>query len=280
MTTIPALDPVTDILDTDLVMVTNAQGNSYTIAGSELNKRNKIIMASNITVTGAPLKAGGSVRIYFSADITANDGNTVMQINYNGVNYYVKAPKDGGLINFVAHAVGNVYKYVQAYTTLEMLFDGNQFVIIGNPVVISNSDYVINADGSITYSANKINLFGRTIEQTTGGDTRIVLIGKTESADYSQGYTEIELIGGRVDGYLGLGYLFLAQNNLVVGKSVCIMSNLQVQVTQKDNQMYVYCTMDTYSNFIANISIRSKFNILNQIVSSVEGIPIWQNNWS
>lgn len=153
MTTIPALDPVTDILDTDLVMVTNAQGNSYTIAGSELNKRNKIIMASNITVTGAPLKAGGSVRIYFSADITANDGNTVMQINYNGVNYYVKAPKDGGLINFVAHAVGNVYKYVQAYTTLEMLFDGNQFVIIGNPVVISNSDYVINADGSITYNA-------------------------------------------------------------------------------------------------------------------------------
>lgn len=150
MTTIPALDPVTDILDTDLVMVTNAQGNSYTIAGSELNKRNKIIMASNTTVTGAPLKAGGSVRIYFSADITANDGNTVMQINYNGVNYYVKAPKDGSLINFVAHAVGNVYKYVQAYTTLEMLFDGNQFVIIGNPVVISNSDYVINADGSIT----------------------------------------------------------------------------------------------------------------------------------
>jgi hypothetical protein len=138
-------------------MVTNAQGNSYTIAGSELNKRNKIIMASNTTVTGAPLKAGGSVRIYFSADITANDGNTVMQINYNGVNYYVKAPKDGGLINFVAHAVGNVYKYVQAYTTLEMLFDGNQFVIIGNPVVISNSDYVINADGSITYSAKYIN---------------------------------------------------------------------------------------------------------------------------
>lgn len=154
MTTIPVLDPVTDINDSDLVMVTNKQGHSYTINGAELEKRNKIIMASNTTVTGAPLKAGRSVRIYFSADITANDGNSVMQINYNGVNYYVKAPKDGSLINFVAHAVGNVYKYVQAYTTLEMLFDGNQFVIIGNPVVISNSDYVINADGSITYKNN------------------------------------------------------------------------------------------------------------------------------
>jgi hypothetical protein len=140
--------------------------------------------------------------------------------------------------------------------------------------------YGFRGDGSITYSAGKINLFGRTIEQTTGGDTRVILIGKTESADYSQGYTEIEFIGGRVDGYLGLGYLFLAQNSVVIGKSMCIMSNLNFEVTQKDNQMYVYCSMDTYSNLIANISIRSKFTILNQIVSSVEGTPIWQNNWS
>ena len=154
MTTIPVLDPVTDINDSDLVMVTNKQGHSYTINGAELEKRNKIIMASNTTVTGAPLKAGRCVRIYFSADITASNGNSTMQINYNGVNYYVKAPKDGSLINFVAHAVGSVYKYVQAYTTLELLFDGNQFVIIGNPVIISNSEYVINADGHVTYSTS------------------------------------------------------------------------------------------------------------------------------
>ena len=157
MTTITVLDPVTDINDSDLVMVTNAQGHSYTINGAELEKRNKIIIAENTTVTGAPLKAGRCVRIYFSADITANDGNTVMQINYNGVNYYVKVSKDGALSNFVAHAVGNTYKYVQAHTTLEFLVVGNQqdgfqFVIIGNPVVISNSDYSIQADGSIIYS--------------------------------------------------------------------------------------------------------------------------------
>ncbi len=161
MTTIPVLDPVTDINDSDLVMVTNAQGLSYTINGAELEKRNKIIMAENITVTGAPLKAGRCVRIYFSADITANDGNSVMQINYNNVNYYVKVPKDGALSNFVAHAVGNTYKYVQAHTTLEFLVVGNQqdgfqFVIIGNPVVISNSDYSIQADGSITYTRSGV----------------------------------------------------------------------------------------------------------------------------
>lgn len=147
MITIPSLSDVTDILDTDLVMVTNAQGQSYKIAGSELNKRNKIIIASSTTVTGTPLKAGWPVRIYFSADITAANASTAMQINYNNVNYYVKVPKNGALVNFVANAVGNTYKYVQAYTTLELLFDGTQFVIMGNPIVISSADYTIYADG-------------------------------------------------------------------------------------------------------------------------------------
>ena len=40
-----------------------------------------------------------------------------------------------------------MYKYLQAYTTLELLYDGTQFVIIGNPVVLSGTDYSIFADG-------------------------------------------------------------------------------------------------------------------------------------
>lgn len=153
MITIPGLDSVTDILDTDQVMVTNAAGQSYKIAGSELNKRNKIIIANGTTVTGAPLKTGNCVRIYFTVALSANDANTVLQLNYNNVTYNVKVPKDGALQNYVAFEVSSgVFKYLQAYTTLELLFDGTQFVIVGNPVVISNSDYVICADGSITYS--------------------------------------------------------------------------------------------------------------------------------
>ena len=150
MTTIPSLSDVTDILDTDLVMVTNAQGQSYKIAGSELNKRGKIIIANSTTVTGTPLKSGWPVRIYFTADITAANATTTMQINYNNVNYYVKVPKNGALVNYVAFNLGGspaVFKYVQAYTTLELIFDGTQFVIIGNPVVISSTDYTIYADG-------------------------------------------------------------------------------------------------------------------------------------
>jgi hypothetical protein len=150
MITIPSLSDVTDIQDTDQVMVTNAQGQSYKIAGSELNKRHKVIMADSTTVTGAPLKTGNCVRIYFTADITAANATTTMQINYNNVNYYVKVPKNGALANYVAFNLGGspaVFKYVQAYTTLELLFDGTQFIIMCNPVVISGTNFSIYADG-------------------------------------------------------------------------------------------------------------------------------------
>lgn len=151
MITIPSLNDVSDIADSDVVMITNSQGESFKLAGSEINKRGKIIIASGTTVTGAPLKTGSSVRIYFTADLTAANASTTLQLNYNGVNYYVKAPKNGALVNFVATNLGGtptVYKYLQAYTTLELLFDGTQFVIIGNPVILSSADYTIYADGS------------------------------------------------------------------------------------------------------------------------------------
>ena len=69
-TTIPALSSVTDILDTDLVMVTHSNGESFKIAGSEINKRNQAVIASSTTVTGAPLKTGNIVRVYFTEDPT------------------------------------------------------------------------------------------------------------------------------------------------------------------------------------------------------------------
>ena len=149
--TIPSLDPVTDILDTDKIMVTQSSGQTYTIDGASFNKRNQAVIASSTTLTGAPLKTGNIVRAYFTADITGVNTSTGLVLNYNGSNKNVKVPKDGALANFTAQNMGGsptVYKYLQAYTTLELLYDGTNFVIIGNPVVISSSDYTIYADGS------------------------------------------------------------------------------------------------------------------------------------
>ena len=195
MITIPSLSDVTDILDTDQVMVTNSQGQSYKIAGSELNKRGKIIIANSTTITGAPLKVGVPVRVYFTVDLTAANANTTLQLNYNGVNYYVKAPKDGTLINFVATNLGGspaVYKYLQKYTTLELLFDGTLFVIIGNPVILSSVDYTIYADGSIAYHNNNRVLFAG-VATNNGTNTHLSVNGG------SFGKTYILLCSGQWD---------------------------------------------------------------------------------
>lgn len=147
-TTVPGLDSTSDILDNDMLMITHSTGLTEKLSGLEFNKRNRIIIANNLTITGSPLHTGNVVRVHFTADIAGANGTNAMVINYNGTNYNVKAPSNGSLKNFTASSVDGAYKYLQAYTTLELLFDGTQFVIIGNPVVISSTDYTIYTDGS------------------------------------------------------------------------------------------------------------------------------------
>lgn len=140
--------------------------------------------SDNTTVTGPALFNGAVVKIMFTSAITGSDTTTPLAINYNGTSYNVKATSNGSLKNFTAtpieketreqtrgkseeesetkggegtRATTTTYVYCQAYTTLELLFDGTQFVIIGNPVVISNADYTIYTDGSIKYTASYIN---------------------------------------------------------------------------------------------------------------------------
>lgn len=103
---------------------------------------------ASVTVYGKPLRTGSTVRIMFTADIAGANTTSVLTLIYNGVSIPVKVGKNGALSNFVASEVSSgVYKYVQAYTTLELMYDGTQFIIIGNPVVLSSADYTIYADG-------------------------------------------------------------------------------------------------------------------------------------
>lgn len=155
-TTIPALNSVNEIQDTDYVMTTFSAGESYKIKGVKFKQYFDIIIASGTTVSGPGIHNGSTVRIYFSSALTAQNASTALVINYNNVNVTVKAPKDGSLIDYVAKAVGNDFVYCQAHTTLELLYNGTYFVIAGNPVVISNSDYTIYADGSITHKSIRI----------------------------------------------------------------------------------------------------------------------------
>ncbi len=150
MITPQELQTTNDILDDDIVMITHDNGDTEKISGADLNKRNQTIIASGTTITGAPLKTGNVVRVMFTVAITGNDTATPLVINYNGSDKTVKVNKNGTLVYFVAANVSSgVYKYLQAYTTLEMVYDGTQFIVIDNPVVISDPLYTIHADGSV-----------------------------------------------------------------------------------------------------------------------------------
>lgn len=128
---------------------------------------NAVIMASSTTLSGVAISAGSVVRVSFTADLTGSDATTGLTFTYNGDAYAVKVGKNGALANFNAYEVkSGVFKYLQAHTTLELMFNGSQFVIMGNPVVISNADFSIMADGSLTYH-----------DHISAGKTGFIIIG-------------------------------------------------------------------------------------------------------
>jgi len=144
---------VTELNSADTLAVWDS-ANSKTAKINGSNLSNSIlsnlvtISASSTTVSGLPIKRGSCVKILFTSAITGSDTSTAMAITYNGTSIPVKVGKQGSLSNFVAHEINSAYYYLQAYTTLELIFDGTQFIIVGNPVVLSSSDYTIYADGS------------------------------------------------------------------------------------------------------------------------------------
>lgn len=280
MITIPQLNSCTDIADTDVIMVTTAQGQSYKMAGSELNKRNGIIIANSTTVTGPALHEGSAVRIYFTAQIDGVNASSAMVINYNGSNKAVTVPKDGSLVNYAAKAVGNSFVFCQAYTTLELLFNGTNFVIIGNPVVVSNEDYTIYADGNIEYSANYINNIVDNYHRLNTDDTqKTYLIGRTINNDISQSFTNLHFKGGRVDGVYGDALLAIYGNAQVASKLSINMSNVQIILTINNGKCEVYATLDSYTTLSLQIAKYSKFEEIFQ-EQNISGTVIWQNQWS
>ena len=117
-----------------------------------------VIPTATTTVNNIPLSNNDSIRVMFTADISdtnATGGVTPLVITYNSVSIPVKANKDGALVDILAKEVqANTWKYLQAYTTLELIYQsdydgqGNPaFIISGNPILLSSSDYVIYADG-------------------------------------------------------------------------------------------------------------------------------------
>ena len=156
------LTAASDLGDTDIVYIKDSSNVLKKLTGSGLKGSISITakLASSVTITGPVLSNGTQLEILFSSDIAGVDANTGLQINYNNTNYDVKVGKDGSLVAFKAYEVSSgVFKYLQAYTTLDLIFDGTQFVIVGNPVVISTSDFLVYSNGffkNIKYSTSEM----------------------------------------------------------------------------------------------------------------------------
>lgn len=135
------------------------------------------IITSTTTITNAPsIESGNVVKIMFTADIAGVDTSTGFLISYNGQNIPVRVYKDTlsgmTLKDFTAAKVSwedttDSYKFLDKGTTLELVYDSVQFIIINNPVVLQSVRYSIHADGSVD-----------------GGHTGLTAIAFTDTLDY------------------------------------------------------------------------------------------------
>lgn len=140
--------------------------NGIALVWDAVNKRavggstsgSSIIPTSTTVINNIPIANNSAIKVMFTADISdtnATGGITPLTITYNGVSVPVKANKNGALVDVLAKEVQtNIWKYLQAYTTLELIYQsdydgqGNPaFIISGNPILLSSSDYTIYADG-------------------------------------------------------------------------------------------------------------------------------------
>ena len=186
--TIPELNSVSVVDDTDNIMLTHSNGNSEKISGSAFKAdmiKNKIennnghavsvnavstIMATSTTITGPELGAGGNIKILFTSAIAGVDTSTGLTLTYNGSPIAVKVGKNGALVDFCAYEVTTgVYRYLQAYTTLELIFDGTQFIIVGIPNIdnapTEDSDNLVKSGG--VYDAVKTTIKKENFENLT-----------------------------------------------------------------------------------------------------------------
>lgn len=112
------------------------------------------LTANSTTVAGPLLVTGGTIRVLFTAAIAGSDTATGLTISYNGTSIPVKVYKDETLSAFTAAKISwedasAVYRYLDAGTTLELLYDSTAFIIVNDPIVLKSIRHAIHADGTV-----------------------------------------------------------------------------------------------------------------------------------
>lgn len=144
--------------------------NNQLLTAMRLNA--SFVTAASTTITGPLLVSGGTIRVMFTAAIAGSDTTTKLTLSYNTQNIDVKVYKDGSLEDFTAAKISwedtsVVHRYLDAGTTLELLYNGSYFIIVNNPVVLKSVRHTIYADGTVA-----------------GGHVGLTAIAFTDTLDY------------------------------------------------------------------------------------------------
>jgi len=168
-----------------------------------------VITTATTTVNNIPLSNNDSIQLLFTADISdtnATGGVTPLAITYNNVSVPLKVSKNGVLTDIFAHEVlTNIWKYLQAYTVLDLIYlsdyDGNRnpaFIVKGNPILLSSSNYTIYANSKIeqwgyeTYTSDTTHPTYLPIAYTSK-DTYSVTLGATGTGQWNYPVTIVNL---------------------------------------------------------------------------------------
>ena len=106
------------------------------------------------------LAAGSVVRLTFSKALQSTQAITSVSLNYGGCDGVIQAARGSGLVNVASHVfAGGDYsatyknKVWDAYTTLELMWTGSVWLVMGNPVLCSyfstTQSYTVYANGLI-----------------------------------------------------------------------------------------------------------------------------------
>ena len=159
---------------------------------------------------------------------------------------------------------GAVYEKCKSLEPVDEVTSGNQHSVSSNAVAVSI----------------KNNTYADVYKLITGNLGKTYLIGHTYDNNSWQAFTLFEFFGGRADGTYGKCLLGLYSKNAIMSKRIFNMNNIPIQVTLKDNELFVYAVLASYCYFTVNILWESKFIVDMHEVSSIEGTIVWNNNWN
>lgn len=142
------------------------------------------------------LPVGSVVKVCFTSACQSSVAMTSVSLSYGGRTGYIMAAKGGAMEGLHSHEFtgGNYsssypHKVWDAYTTLELMWDGTVWLVMGNPVVCTYDDgsgngYNVFANGYIEQWGNFTGDGWRTVNlYISYSDTNYTVLGTVDSGD-------------------------------------------------------------------------------------------------